>query len=148
MRKLTIIYLFFLWVNSQVVDPDETNDPAAPPSGVLSDPRILMIATTRGSIVPAKIDEEISVQELHAYHYRRYNADYSCHAMIESEMFIIGGSGVSQKQIAKVQNCNLEIQNITVPLVGLFKYKDESSRNHRKNLNCMGTMAFRTPFGT
>ena len=77
MRKITIIYLFCLWVNSQVVDPDETNDPAAPPSGVLSDPRILMIATTRGSIVPAKIDEEISVQELHAYHYRRYNADYS-----------------------------------------------------------------------
>ena len=126
MRRITcIIFLFCLFVNPQVVDPDETNDPAIvevpPPSGVQTDSRILMIATTRGSLVPAKIDEDISVQELHAYHYRRYNADYSCYAMIENDMFIIGGSGVSQKQIAKVQNCNLEIQNITVPLVGLLK---------------------------
>ena len=126
MRRITI-FLFCLLVNPQVVDPDETNDPVitdvAPPSGVTSDPRILMIATTRGSLVPAKIDEDISVQELHAYHYRRYNADYSCYAMIENDMFIIGGSGVSQKQVAKVRNCNLEIQNVTVPLVGLFKYR-------------------------
>ena len=122
-------------MNSQVVDQDETNDPAStdstiqdiendpvvPPSGGPIDPKILMIATTRGSLVPAKIDNEISVQELHAYHYRRYNADYSCYAMIENEMFIIGGSGVSQKQVARVRNCNLEVQNVTVPLVGLFK---------------------------
>ena len=126
MRRITCFsFLFCLFVNPQVVDPDETNDPAIvevpPPSGVLTDSRILMIATTRGSLVPAKIDEDISVQELHAYHYRRYNADYSCYAMIENDMFIIGGSGVSQKQVAKVRNCNLEIQNITVPLVGLFK---------------------------
>ena len=125
MRRITCFsFLFCLFVNPQVVDPDETNDPAIvevpPPSGVLTDSRILMIATTRGSLVPAKIDEDISVQELHAYHYRRYNADYSCYAMIENEMFVIGGSGVSQKQVAKVRNCNLEIQNITVPLVGLF----------------------------
>ena len=126
MRRITcFIFLFCSLVNPQVVDPEETNDPAIvevpPPSGVLTDSRILMIATTRGSLVPAKIDEDISVQELHAYHYRRYNADYSCYAMIENDMFIIGGSGVSQKQVAKVRNCNLEIQNITVPLVGLFK---------------------------
>ena len=126
MRRITCFsFLFCLFVNPQVVDPDETNDPAIvevpPPSGVLTDSRILMIATTRGSLVPAKIDEDISVQELHAYHYRRYNADYSCYAMIENEMFVIGGSGVSQKQVAKVRNCNLEIQNMTVPLVGLFK---------------------------
>lgn len=126
MRRITCFsFLFCLFVNPQVVDPDETNDPAIvevpPPSGVLTDSRILMIATTRGSLVPAKIDEDISVQELHAYHYRRYNADYSCYAMIENDMFIIGGSGVSQKQVAKVRNCNLEIQNMTVPLVGLFK---------------------------
>lgn len=126
MRRITCFsFLFCLFVNPQVVDPDETNDPAIvevpPPSGVPTDSRILMIATTRGSLVPAKIDEDISVQELHAYHYRRYNADYSCYAMIENDMFIIGGSGVSQKQVAKVRNCNLEIQNMTVPLVGLFK---------------------------
>ena len=125
MRRITcFIFLFCSLVNPQVVDPEETNDPAIvevpPPSGVPTDSRILMIATTRGSLVPAKIDEDISVQELHAYHYRRYNADYSCYAMIENDMFIIGGSGVSQKQVAKVRNCNLEIQNITVPLVGLF----------------------------
>ena len=134
-RKACFIYLFCSLVNSQVVDEDETNDPAstdstiqviendpvALSSGGTIDPKILMIATTRGSLVPAKIDKEISVQELHAYHYRRYNADYSCYAMIENEMFIIGGSGVSQKQIARVRNCNLEVQNITVPLVGLFR---------------------------
>ena len=134
-RKACYIYLFCSLVNSQVVDQDETNDPAStdstiqdiendsvpPTSSGLIDPKILMIATTRGSLVPAKIDKEISVQELHAYHYRRYNADYSCYAMIENEMFIIGGSGVSQKQIARVRNCNLEVQNITVPLVGLFR---------------------------
>ena len=121
MRRITCFIFLFC---PQVVDPEETNDPAIvevpPPSGVPTDSRILMIATTRGSLVPAKIDEDISVQELHAYHYRRYNADYSCYAMIENDMFIIGGSGVSQKQVAKVRNCNLEIQNITVPLVGLF----------------------------
>ena len=134
-RKACFIYLFCSLANSQVVDQDETNDPAStdstiqdiendpvvPPSGGPIDPKILMIATTRGSLVPAKIDNEISVQELHAYHYRRYNADYSCYAMIENEMFIIGGSGVSQKQVARVRNCNLEVQNVTVPLVGLFK---------------------------
>ena len=133
--KACFIYLFCSLVNSQVVDEDETNDPAstdstiqviendpvALSSGGTIDSEILMIATTRGSLVPAKIDKEISVQELHAYHYRRYNADYSCYAMIENEMFIIGGSGVSQKQIARVRNCNLEVQNITVPLVGLFR---------------------------
>ena len=102
MRRITcFIFLFCLFVNPQAVDPDETNDPVitdvAPSSGVLTDPRILMIATTRGSLVPAKIDEDISVQELHAYHYRRYNADYSCYAMIENDMFIIGGSGVGCK---------------------------------------------------
>ena len=130
MRRITcFIFLFCgLMVNPQpVVEPDETNDPVItdvpPPSGIPTDPRILMIATTRGSLVPAKIDKDTSVQELHAYHYRRYNADYSCYAMIENDMFIIGGSGVSQKQIAKVRNCNLETQNITVPLVGLFKYR-------------------------
>ena len=130
--KTCFIYLFFSLVNSQfAVEPNETNDPAiqvtetGPAEQTTSDPiysKILMIATTRGSIVPAKIDDEMAVQELHAYHYRRYNADYSCYAMIENDMFIIGGSVDSQKQVAKVRNCNLEIQNITVPLVGLFKY--------------------------